>query len=156
MQRIFVIVLFLSSMLFTTSLRRISASHTKGLATRKCIPLQAVQKMNVEEFANILNGDLREQYQIIDVREPNELDMVSIKGSDIINLPLSQAGDWSTKVEQGKMLDETKPTLCLCHHGMRSMRVATFLDGKGFQAVFNIEGGIHQYAVKVDPTIGTY
>ena len=40
---------------------------------------------------------------------------------------------------------------------MRSMRVAQFLVSKcGFNEVHNVNGGIHQYATKVDPTISTY
>ena len=31
--------------------------------------------MSVQQFGDILNGDLRKQYQIVDVREPNELNV---------------------------------------------------------------------------------
>jgi len=36
----------------------------------------------------------------------------------VLNLPLSTASEWSGKVETGIMLDPTKPTICLCHHGI--------------------------------------
>lgn len=29
-------------------------------------------------------------------------------------------------------------------------------DSQGFRKVFNVAGGIHEYAVKVDPSIPTY
>jgi len=37
------------------------------------------------------------------------------------------------------------------------MQVATFLTQRaGFAEVYNMEGGIHQYALEIDPSIGTY
>ena len=57
--------------------------------------------------------------QIIDVREKNELAVASIKGADIVNLPLSEADIWGPKVEAGQLLDAAKPTICLCKAGMR-------------------------------------
>lgn len=95
-------------------------------------------------------------YQIVDVREPHELEVASINGSDIINLPLGDAASWAPKVEGGELLDPKKPTLVLCKIGMRSMRMATFLVGKGFEEVYNIEGGINGYANSVDPSIPMY
>ena len=56
--------------------------------------------------------------------------MACIAGDDVIHLPLSTAGEWTNKVTDGDILDSEKPVLCLCHHGMRSMRVATFLTGQ--------------------------
>lgn len=89
-----------------------------------------VQRMNVLEFDKILKGTERRKYQILDVREKIELAEVSIPGDDIIHLPLSDANNWSGEVLSGKRLDSEKPTLVLCHHGVRSMQVASFL-GKG-------------------------
>lgn len=115
-----------------------------------------VQRMTVQQFGDIIKGDSRSMYQIIDVREVDELAVASIKGSDIINLPLGSAAEWSPKVEQGQILDATKPAICLCKVGMRSMRVATFLVSQGFEEVYNVDGGINGYANKVDPTIPMY
>lgn len=59
----------------------------------------SVGNMKATELANILrDADVRSTYQIIDVREAEELEMVSLKGDDIINLSLGTAGDWSPKV----------------------------------------------------------
>jgi hypothetical protein len=44
----------------------------------------------------------------------------------------------------------------LCHAGIRSMQMATFLTSKaGFTRVFNVEGGIHAYA-QIDPSVPFY
>lgn len=86
-----------------------------------------VKRMNVTTFGEILRSANRCEYQIIDVREKSELALVSIPGNDIVNLPLSTAHIWSNDIITGKLLDSEKPTLCLCHHGVRSMQMATFL-----------------------------
>lgn len=117
-----------------------------------------VVQMSVSEFDAVLkDADARQKYQIVDVREPNELDLSCIPGDDIVNLPLSTAGTWSRQVADGDLLDSTKPTLCLCHHGVRSMKVAAFLTGQAeFDDVHNVVGGIDAYALQCDQTVGTY
>jgi rhodanese-related sulfurtransferase len=115
-----------------------------------------VKRMTAVQLGLILNGDARELYQIVDVREPDELAVASIKGKDILNLALGDAGTWSPSVQQGKLLDADKPVVCICHHGMRSMKMANFLIQNGFDDVYNVDGGIHKYAENVDPSIPTY
>ena len=95
-------------------------------------------------------------YQIVDVREPNELAAASIEGVDIINLPLRTAGEWYDDVKDGKILDKSKPTLCLCKVGMRSMKMANFLTQAGYTDVYNIDGGINEYSQEVDPSVPLY
>lgn len=69
-------------------------------------------------------------------------------------LPLQQFGSWGAEIS--KDFDPEKETYVLCHHGMRSLQVAKWLQTQGFKKVFNIAGGIHAYAVKVDASIPTY
>ena len=102
-------------------------------------------------------ADTRRLYQIVDVREPNELQAASIKGADIINLPLSTAPKWTSEVTDGDILDKSKPTICLCKAGVRSMKMAMFLTQQaGFAEVYNIDGGIIEYAQEVDNSIPLY
>jgi rhodanese-related sulfurtransferase len=103
----------------------------KGFAQRMSTaasngPFQ-VKPMSVVEFDNILKSSNRRSYQIIDVREKDELLAIAVSGDDITNLPLSDAADWTAKVLRGEVLDKSKPTLCLCKMGGRSMKAATFL-----------------------------
>ncbi len=123
-------VLFTSHIVSMLAFRSI-ASKTVSCAARTMSSSSSnnivVKNMNVIEFNKILNGQDRSKYQIIDVREPNELEVVKLSGADVINLPLRDADNWSQKVINGQLLDNEKPTLCMCHHGMRSMKVANFL-----------------------------
>jgi rhodanese-related sulfurtransferase len=52
-------------------------------------------------------------------------------------------------------LDKTRPIACFCHHGGRSMQVASFLLQHGFEVV-NVAGGIHAWSAQVDPSVPVY
>ncbi|KAH6814306.1 rhodanese-like domain-containing protein / PPIC-type PPIASE domain-containing protein [Perilla frutescens var. frutescens] len=93
-----------------------------------------------------------EEAQLIDVREPDEVAIASLPGFKV--LPLRQFGSWGPEITT--KFDPQKDTYVMCHHGMRSLQVAQWLQTQGFQKVFNVTGGIHEYAVKVDPSIPTY
>lgn len=59
---------------------------------------------------------------------------------------MSLARNWTEDIKLGKLLDSSKPTLCLCKVGQRSYRLASFLIQEGFEEVYNIEGGINSYS----------
>ncbi|MQM10912.1 hypothetical protein Taro_043812 [Colocasia esculenta] len=90
--------------------------------------------------------------QLIDVREPDEVDKASLPGFKV--LPLRQFGTWASDITNN--FDSQKDTYVLCHHGMRSLQVAQWLQTQGFKRVFNVAGGIHAYALKADPSVPTY
>ncbi|KAJ4840036.1 hypothetical protein Tsubulata_033353 [Turnera subulata] len=93
-----------------------------------------------------------EEAQLIDVREPDEVAKASLPGFEV--LPLRQFGSWGPEITT--KLDPQKDTYVMCHHGVRSLQVAKYLQMQGFKRVLNVSGGIHAYAVKVDPSIPTY
>jgi rhodanese-related sulfurtransferase len=112
---------------FRSFASKIVSNSTKRHISSSVPMFASVKSMNVIEFDEILKGIDRRKYQIVDVREKDELQTVKITDADIINLPLRSADTWTQKVINGELLDSEKPTLCLCHHGVRSMKVATFL-----------------------------
>eukprot|EP00611_Tribonema_gayanum_P019294 TRINITY_DN3318_c0_g1_i1.p1 TRINITY_DN3318_c0_g1~~TRINITY_DN3318_c0_g1_i1.p1 ORF type:complete len:323 (-),score=79.68 TRINITY_DN3318_c0_g1_i1:166-1092(-) len=125
---------------------------------------RAIAPMQVQELSEIVEAIRADpaqagRYQLLDVREPHELELASIRQPAFINLPLSQSQEWAPKLAMGDEsmgLDPTKDTIVLCHAGIRSMQVAEFLTSKaGFQRVFNVEGGINAYAY-IDPSVGVY
>jgi rhodanese-related sulfurtransferase len=89
---------------------------------------------------------------VLDVREPSELRIASIKadGFTLLTIPM---GTVPLRLAE---LDPKQPIACLCHHGGRSMQVAQFLSSRGFDNVANIAGGIHAWAAEVDPSLATY
>ena len=86
-----------------------------------------IKNISAVEFNKILNSPDRASYQIIDVREKDELAQLALHGDDVINLPLSQNSVWGAQVINGEILDANKPVLCMCKAGGRSMKAASFL-----------------------------
>lgn len=90
--------------------------------------------------------------QLVDVRELSELAASRLEGA--VNLPLSQFQVWSGRLEE--YLDPTLETLVLCHHGMRSAQMCSYLLQRGFENVKNVSGGIDAYALHADPRVPRY
>lgn len=88
---------------------------------------------------------------LLDVREGWELQTASAKPEalDLLHMPMQTI---PARLDE---LDKTRPIACLCHHGGRSMQVASFLMQHGFEVV-NVAGGIHAWSAQVDPSIPVY
>ncbi len=89
---------------------------------------------------------------VLDVREPVELRTASVTadGYELRTIPM---GSIPARLHE---LDPAQPIACLCHHGARSMQVATFLASRGFAQVANVAGGIDAWSVELDPAIPRY
>ena len=96
--------------------------------------------------------DSDKQYQFVDVREPEELEVVSLPR--FINLPLRSYSEWSPEIYN--RLDKDTETFVLCHHGMRSAQMCQWLVEHGFTQVSNIIGGIDAYSHHVDSSLPRY
>lgn len=85
---------------------------------------------------------------ILDVREPWEVAICAIPGA--LSMPMSQIA--------GRLgdLGTDRDWIVVCHHGMRSLQVARFLEQAGFPRVFNLQGGIDAWARDVAPSIARY
>ncbi|CAN1170404.1 Rhodanese-like/PpiC domain-containing protein 12, chloroplastic [Linum perenne] len=120
------------------------------LSQREACALRDIQP---DEFhVKFQDPDFLEEAQLIDVREPDEVAKASLPGFEVF--PLRQFGTWGPEITT--KLDPGKDTYVMCHHGVRSLQVAKFLQTQGFKRVFNLSGGIHAYATKADPSIPTY
>jgi rhodanese-related sulfurtransferase len=111
----------------------------------------SIIQITVQELAERLAGD-RQDLQLIDVREHDEIEIAAI--ADFIILPLSEYGEWS--VDFSGKFNPHAETLVLCHHGMRSAQMCQWLVNQGFTNVKNIEGGIDAYAYVVEPSMAKY
>jgi len=95
----------------------------------------------------LADGDRAAPY-LLDVREPWEYDLCHIEGAE----PIPMA---SIPARQGELPKE-RDIVVMCHHGGRSQQVAAFLEHAGFSRVHNLQGGIHQWALQVDPAMRRY
>jgi rhodanese-related sulfurtransferase len=89
---------------------------------------------------------------VLDVREPWEVQAASVRpdGFDLVAIPMNQLP------ARLRELDPGRPVACLCHHGARSQRVASFLAQQGFGQVANVAGGIDAWSAERDPAVPRY
>lgn len=89
-----------------------------------------------------------EQFVLLDVREPEEYALAHIDGSTL--MPMDQVP------ARQQELDPDAHIVVLCHHGVRSLNVTTWLRQQGFEKVQSMRGGIHRWSRFVDPKVPTY
>jgi rhodanese-related sulfurtransferase len=90
----------------------------------------------------------RDQYQILDVREPYEWEAGHIEES--IHVPLADVMAGRAQ----ELLDASRPVLVVCRSGNRSELAALILQTRGFQA-HNLEGGTERWAAAGLPIVAS-
>ncbi len=117
--------------------------------------MRAVEEKALKEITAKELYDLQvkgEKYQLIDVREPHEYDIVNIGGEliplgTIINNADSIAG----------RIDSNKKVILHCKMGGRSAKAIRALEEKyGFTNLYNLKGGILSYIDEVQPELTKY
>jgi rhodanese-related sulfurtransferase len=86
--------------------------------------------------------------ELLDVREPWEFQVCRIEGSRLV--PLSQLPGRLAELDPGR------PTVVICHHGVRSLRAGAYLEHCGFGDIVNLSGGIDAWARTVEPGMAVY
>ena len=89
-----------------------------------------------------------EKLLLVDVREPHEYARCRIEGAVLIPL--------GTIPANLQKLDVDEDVICFCHHGMRSLDVATWLRGKGVSGAKSMAGGIDRWSVEIDSGVPRY
>jgi rhodanese-related sulfurtransferase len=107
-----------------------------------------MQQITAPELAAWLADDKRARPFLLDVRENWEFDTCHIEGATLMPMQTIPA-----RIDD---LDEDAEIVCICHHGARSLQVAAFLERHGFGKVSNLTGGIHAWALQVDPSLPKY
>lgn len=96
-------------------------------------------------------ADPKEQRPLlIDCREADELTICRIDGHDWVPL-----GDFPASVET-IAASAANGVVIYCHHGMRSLRAASFLRAQGIENAFSMNGGIDRWSQEIDPDVPRY
>lgn len=93
--------------------------------------------------------DEKQDFLLLDVREPHEYHMANIKGTLI---PLDQVPVRVTEIEEYR----DRQVVVMCRSGARSARACMMLAADGFTNVKNLRGGINDWAREIDPTLPVY
>lgn len=98
--------------------------------------------------AEVVALQAKQQLLLLDVRQPEELDLARVPGA--LHIPMNEI-----PARLGELAADA-PLAVLCHHGSRSLMVVRFLERNGFTQVFNVSGGIEAWSRTVDPAIPLY
>lgn len=94
--------------------------------------------------------DTGHNFVLLDCREQNEYDHVHIDAARL--LPMSEIQERVGELEDLR----SEEIIVYCHHGMRSLQVASWLSQNGFTNVKSMQGGIDAWSCEIDDTKPRY
>jgi len=94
--------------------------------------------------------DRNDNIFLVDVREPNEYEIVSIPGATLIPKGEFLNGSALEKMPQDKQI------VLHCKSGARSAEVLAVLKAAGFSDAVHVGGGVLAWVNQVDPSLPTY
>lgn len=89
--------------------------------------------------------DANEPLTVVDVREDYEVRFGKI--AQAVHIPMNSIP------EQVDEIPTDRPVVFVCKSGGRSEQVAMWVDAHGHENVYNMIGGMKQYAAEIDPSI---
>ena len=104
-----------------------------------------IQQLSAPELKAMIDSGT--VFEFVDVRTEWERDVARIEGSRL----LDQAYH-----DYLLTLDRHTRLVFQCHHGIRSQAAAEYCQSLGFDALFNLSGGIDAWSRQVDPAVPRY
>jgi len=111
-------------------------------------------EITVTDLAEKLKS--QDTFILLDVREPEELGYAKLNDSRLDVTPMSRLAREGTKALSVSAQSQDATIYVMCHHGSRSSQVTAWLAQQGWRNVFNVRGGIDEYARRIDPSVGMY
>ena len=97
------------------------------------------------------------EFLLVDVREPNELELASLPDEDFINMPLSELRERRLDaLPEDLHRNKDVEVVLFCHKGLRSAQVTVFLRQQGWSNAVSMAGGIDAWADEIDESVGKY
>ena len=110
------------------------------------VSVSGVPDITVVELKQMI--DAKHDFDLIDVREPQEYEIARIPGAKLIPL-----GDLPRRIHE---LDSSREIVLQCKVGGRSAKAGKFLYDSGFRKIKNVAGGIDAWSHEIDPSVPTY
>ena len=104
--------------------------------------------ISVTELANKIGT--KDDFYLVDVREPSEFEIVRIPGSHLI--PKQGFLDGTVLAT----LPQDKPIILHCKSGVRSAECLAILKGAGFADATHVAGGVIAWAKQIDKSLPVY
>ena len=107
----------------------------------------SLEEITATELNELIKND--REVQIIDVREPFEVEIASIPNTKLI--PLGEV------VNRAKEIDSSRTAIIHCKAGGRSAKAIAALQENGYKGkLLNLKGGITAWSDEVDPSVAKY
>ncbi|CAB4582186.1 MAG: adenylyltransferase/sulfurtransferase MoeZ [Actinobacteria bacterium] len=104
--------------------------------------------ISVSELEAKINA--KDDFYLVDVREPSEFEIVRIPGSHLI--PKQGFLDGTVL----SSLPQDKPIILHCKSGVRSAECLAILKGAGFSGATHVAGGVIAWAKQIDKSLPVY
>ena len=111
-------------------------------------------EITVTELSEKLKSE--DQFILLDVREPHELGYAKLSDRRLEVTPMSRLAREGAKALSEAASAQDATIYVMCHHGSRSSQVTAWLAQQGWKNVFNVRGGIDEYARTIDQSVGFY
>ncbi len=102
-----------------------------------------IKRIHASDFAQFSKEE-REKFHLVDVRTHKEYNRGHIPNS--LHIPHDQMEERYTELASMR----TEKILLICRSGKRSLWAAKVLQEKGFQEVYNLEGGILDWTGEIE------
>jgi rhodanese-related sulfurtransferase len=135
----------------TDTLAQVCKDHNILDVNEAIRTIQLAQEMDLNmqvdprEVQSWIDG--REDFSFIDVRTPDEWELAKIPAAELL--------DYN---DSGRYMDlpKERKIVFTCKNGQRSLDVAAYFKGHGFQRVYSMRGGIEAWSRDIDPAVPTY
>lgn len=107
----------------------------------------SVPGIGVMELKRLLNNCA--PFDLIDVRDPNEWDLVHIPGARLVPKQLMLTDGMTS-------LEKSRRTVIYCKRGTRSQEVVQAMRRAGFSNVSYLDGGVLAWIRLIDPSLPSY
>ena len=111
-------------------------------------------EITVTELSEKLKSEA--QFILLDIREPDELNFAKVSDRRLEVTPMSRLAREGTIALSDAAQSQDATIYVMCHHGSRSSQVTAWLAQQGWKNVFNVRGGIDEYARTIDQSVGFY
>ncbi|MGI8625313.1 MAG: adenylyltransferase/sulfurtransferase MoeZ [Geodermatophilaceae bacterium] len=119
-----------------------------GVVSDAAAEAAAGSTISVEDLKDMI--DSGKDFELIDVREPNEYEIVSIPGAKLIPKDEILSGRALSKLPQDK------PIVLHCKSGARSAEALAAVQAAGFGDAVHVQGGVLAWAKRIDTSLPTY
>ncbi|MBV6452756.1 MAG: Sulfurtransferase [Anaerolineales bacterium] len=113
-----------------------------------------IPEITTTDLAEKMKSD--DQFILLDVRELQELEYAKLTDRRLEVAPMSRLAEVGTDALPESAKSQDAVIYVMCHHGNRSGQVTAWLAQQGWKNVFNVAGGIDDYARRVDASVGRY